>query len=374
MGSEHVFRPPTSLIKKMNKDDSIKKENGIHIVSATYGGNCDATLDNNLENLKAACNGQMECSYVVNKDRIGDPAKGCKKEYEYTYHCGDGNEKIATIAKEANLTTLSISCYTGEHKSHKPKFGSKAASEFAGILRVLKNSGVPVATVSEKTGLSDVVNDDFSNDVVNDVAVIGESDTISEPTQLKFQNLRLKPTKLYLPQVEFEKSIKILSATHGENCGEKENNDLSNLEKACAGKHQCSYEVDLSKGLLGCKKNYSFSYKCGNGDVIERTLPDSAGQTINLECNIHEAPINSDIFSYDCSNLGNTSNLYCKYAPGQHETTQQFDNIDCTPIDNSNNYNCVDRSTERTFRCYFVQDSKNDYYCEETMKRGRLKE
>jgi hypothetical protein len=60
---------------------------GIQVNSATYGGNCGATHGNQTYNLGTACDGALECSYVVDYRVIGDPAPGCAKNYMVTYHC-----------------------------------------------------------------------------------------------------------------------------------------------------------------------------------------------------------------------------------------------------------------------------------------------
>ena len=57
-------------------------DGGILVLNATYGMNCNARLSGNQgKNLGAACDGKATCSYYVDHTVIGDPARGCAKEY-----------------------------------------------------------------------------------------------------------------------------------------------------------------------------------------------------------------------------------------------------------------------------------------------------
>jgi hypothetical protein len=60
----------------------------IDVVSATYGGNCNAPYGNETSHLRKACNGQSECAYRIDYTVIGDPAVGCGKDYVAEWRCG----------------------------------------------------------------------------------------------------------------------------------------------------------------------------------------------------------------------------------------------------------------------------------------------
>jgi hypothetical protein len=60
---------------------------GISVATATYGGNCGAARGNATPDLTSSCNGKNECAYPVLVDRIGDPAKGCGKDFVASYFC-----------------------------------------------------------------------------------------------------------------------------------------------------------------------------------------------------------------------------------------------------------------------------------------------
>lgn len=63
---------------------------GLRIESATYGANCGAPAGNQTATLVGACNGRLQCDYVVDYMVIGDPAPGCAKDYRVTYQCSVG--------------------------------------------------------------------------------------------------------------------------------------------------------------------------------------------------------------------------------------------------------------------------------------------
>lgn len=74
----------------------------ISVLNATYGGSCGIREDNAGASLKASCDGAEQCEYTVNAKSLGDPARGCKKDYVARYTCkGSTNVKTSTISAEA---------------------------------------------------------------------------------------------------------------------------------------------------------------------------------------------------------------------------------------------------------------------------------
>jgi hypothetical protein len=61
---------------------------GIHVLAATYGGNCHAPHGNATARLAAACNGKPSCTYKVDVEVLGDPAPLCAKEFLAEWSCG----------------------------------------------------------------------------------------------------------------------------------------------------------------------------------------------------------------------------------------------------------------------------------------------
>lgn len=78
----------------------------ISVMSATYGANCGAPQGNVTSHIAAQCDGEDSCDYRVDYTVIGDPAVGCRKEYDVTYHCGDGVARTAHAGAEAGLGSI----------------------------------------------------------------------------------------------------------------------------------------------------------------------------------------------------------------------------------------------------------------------------
>jgi len=77
---------------------------GIQIISATYGATCGAPEGNATADLKDKCEGQDACDYKVDVTVIGDPKKGCAKEFVAKWTCGSDSEvHTATIPAEAGF-------------------------------------------------------------------------------------------------------------------------------------------------------------------------------------------------------------------------------------------------------------------------------
>jgi hypothetical protein len=84
----------------------------VNIVSATYGGNCGAGFDNVLSDVSNFCDGWGHCKYIISERTIGDPARGCDKDFKATYSCSNNPTfDIGVQAqKEANGRYVSFDC------------------------------------------------------------------------------------------------------------------------------------------------------------------------------------------------------------------------------------------------------------------------
>jgi hypothetical protein len=62
----------------------------LYIDSATYGGNCKASIGNvtNTVNNNLKCGNKNSCSIPISNATFGDPAKGCVKSFDIAYKCG----------------------------------------------------------------------------------------------------------------------------------------------------------------------------------------------------------------------------------------------------------------------------------------------
>ncbi len=84
---------------------------GIRIDEATWGANCTTPTslrNNHFQAAAAACYGRDSCSFVVTGK---DPAGGCPKAFDLTYHCGEETEQQTVhLDGEAYNKTVSLSC------------------------------------------------------------------------------------------------------------------------------------------------------------------------------------------------------------------------------------------------------------------------
>jgi hypothetical protein len=60
---------------------------GIQIRSATYGVNCGVAPGNATLDLSRACDGKAKCGYVVDVERLQDPAPRCSKDFSVDFAC-----------------------------------------------------------------------------------------------------------------------------------------------------------------------------------------------------------------------------------------------------------------------------------------------
>ena len=59
----------------------------IQILDATYGRSCGVRTSNAKFNMRQKCNGHRSCIYRVSTSNLGDPAKGCRKDFTWSYKC-----------------------------------------------------------------------------------------------------------------------------------------------------------------------------------------------------------------------------------------------------------------------------------------------
>jgi hypothetical protein len=89
-----------------------KGRGNLRLVSATYGLNCGAPRGNVTEHIANFCNSTATCEYPIDFKVIGDPKRGCAKEYHAEYRCGNfGGIKSATVRPEASGQTIRLECY-----------------------------------------------------------------------------------------------------------------------------------------------------------------------------------------------------------------------------------------------------------------------
>jgi hypothetical protein len=83
-----------------------KRTDGIRILEATYGGNCDGVAKGNVTRFVAAtCEKTKLCNYrVYYKNMGGDPMPSCEKDFKVTYTCGRNSKReTCALAAEAGM-------------------------------------------------------------------------------------------------------------------------------------------------------------------------------------------------------------------------------------------------------------------------------
>jgi hypothetical protein len=76
---------------------------------ATYGGSCGAAVGNMTGVLAKACNGRDHCDYAINYKTVGDPARGCRKDFAVEWRCtGSAGTHHLVIAAEAGIGSVAM--------------------------------------------------------------------------------------------------------------------------------------------------------------------------------------------------------------------------------------------------------------------------
>jgi hypothetical protein len=78
----------------------------IHVLSATYGGNCGAPAGNATREVLNNCENNFFCTYRIDVGTFGDPKNGCGKDFTAAYECGAGTRLTARVPPEAGFGSL----------------------------------------------------------------------------------------------------------------------------------------------------------------------------------------------------------------------------------------------------------------------------
>ncbi len=86
-------------------------DDGIRVVSGTYGGTCRQPQGNRTADLASTCDGRNSCRYTIDTRVIGDPAFGCAKDYVAEWTCGrDRSIRQSRVAPEADRQSVTLEC------------------------------------------------------------------------------------------------------------------------------------------------------------------------------------------------------------------------------------------------------------------------
>jgi peptidoglycan/LPS O-acetylase OafA/YrhL len=136
--------------------------NAIKVRSASYGGNCGVPTGNATSDVQLSCDGDRNCTYTVDVERLGDPAPSCAKAFALEYECAPGGAALkAEVAGEAGFgKSVDLQCPSGSADSGTPQQApastrpaSAAASSARGIGIVSAtyggNCGAPAGNATE---------------------------------------------------------------------------------------------------------------------------------------------------------------------------------------------------------------------------------
>lgn len=88
-----------------------KGSGSMQIISATYGASCGAPKGNATDHLAKACDGTAKCEYRIDHQVLGDPRRGCAKNFEAEYRCSHfGGSRTASAPAEASGTVTTLTC------------------------------------------------------------------------------------------------------------------------------------------------------------------------------------------------------------------------------------------------------------------------
>lgn len=124
----------------------------IQIVSGTYGQNCGVRRGNKTAHLRRTCQGRSSCVYTIDYRVIGDPRRGCGKNYVAEWRCsGSTNLRRAVVGPEAGYRkklTLTCGPRFGRPPGHGHAHGHQPPPAVRGAIHVVsgtygRNCGAP---------------------------------------------------------------------------------------------------------------------------------------------------------------------------------------------------------------------------------------
>ena len=85
----------------------IENASGIMVTLATYGGNCGVDGGNATSRVRAVCDGQSDCDFVVDVSKLGDVAPGCGKGFAVEFLCTpDKTPRTVELPGEAGFMSV----------------------------------------------------------------------------------------------------------------------------------------------------------------------------------------------------------------------------------------------------------------------------
>jgi hypothetical protein len=82
----------------------------VDVMEATYGARCGASRSNATWSVVGQCDGLANCAYRISVGTLGDPAAGCRKDFDVRWACGTQGVFSQHVAEEANQQTVTLAC------------------------------------------------------------------------------------------------------------------------------------------------------------------------------------------------------------------------------------------------------------------------
>jgi hypothetical protein len=291
---------------------------GLHIRNATYGGNCGAPSNNAIRDLAKTCNGRSDCNYVVDVDRLGDPAPRCGKDFAVQYSCAPDTALLRKdLPAEAGLKSqLELSCVP-----------EPVVESGLNIRRATYGASCDVPPGNVTKDLANSCNGRADCDYVVDVERLGDpAPRCGKDFQVEYScapdatllhkdlpaeaGLKSKLRLSCAPEAEqaaasvpsapeavVDFGLNIRSATYGANCGASPGNATKDLANSCNGRDNCNYFVDVDQ--LGdpaprCGKDFQVEYSCAPAtELLRKQLPGEAGLKSQLQLSCVQGTENS---------------------------------------------------------------------------------
>ena len=91
---------------------------GMKVVFAYYGTSCakghltQSTQDRSTKYAADRCDGRFSCNVVLSRthDNLGDPYRGCEKDFIVVAKCGNGKIVADSVTREASDRNFKLNC------------------------------------------------------------------------------------------------------------------------------------------------------------------------------------------------------------------------------------------------------------------------
>jgi hypothetical protein len=303
-------------------------ESGLNIRAATYGASCGAPSGNATEDLASSCNGRADCNYVVDVERLHDPAPGCGKDFQVEYSCAPDTALLRKqLPAEAGLKSqLQLSCTPEAEQVTAPAAPAPVVELGLNIRAATYGAscGAPSGNVTKDIASS--CNGRADCNYVVDVERLGDpAPRCGKDFQVEYScapgtallrkqlpaeaglksQLQLSCTSeseqastsaATTPELKVDSGLNIRSATYGANCGAPSGNATRDLANSCNGRADCNYIVDVERlrdPAPRCGKDFQVEYSCApDTALLRKELPGEAGlkSQLRLSCPLGAAP------------------------------------------------------------------------------------